>query len=202
MIRAVPIGKGTGLWRNSRGATIVEFAAVAPVLVLMLMFLFDTGFYILANSILGGEVNAAGRNATLETANDDSRKAMDDQVTAAVERLIPKAAMSYSRLAYKSYGRAQAKAESYNDLNADGVCNNNEPFDDANRNNVRDLDSGTTGGGSARDVVIYTATLKYDRLFPIAAMLGWNNQVTMSSSTILRNQPFDKQPEPLIGHCA
>lgn len=202
MIRDRHHVKRRGLRRDARGATIVEFAMVAPVLVLMLMFLFDTGFYIFASSILGGEVNAAGRNATLETANDIGRKAMDDQVEAAVHRLIPKAAMTYTRLAYKSYGRAQAKAESYNDLNGNGKCDNNEPFDDANRNYTRDLDSGAMGGGSARDVVIYTATLKYDRFFPIARMLGWNNQVTMSASTILRNQPFDKQPEPLVGKCA
>lgn len=34
------------LWADARGATIVEFAIVAPILVVMLMFLFDTGYYL------------------------------------------------------------------------------------------------------------------------------------------------------------
>ena len=90
---------------------------------------------------------------------------------------------------------------SFVDGNGDGICNNNETFDDANGNNVRDLDSGVTGQGGAKDVTIYTVTLRYNRIFPMAYLLGWSQQVTMASSTILRNQPFDKQSEPLTGNC-
>lgn len=189
------------LARCRRGATIAEFAIVLPIFILMLMFLFDTGYYIFANSVLGGEVNAVGRNSTLETATDANRTQLDQELEAQVKRLVRNGQMSFKRTAYKSYGRAQAKAESYNDANSNGACDNGESFDDANRNGVRDLDSGQDNGGGARDVVIYTATLTYDRIFPIATLLGWSKNVTMSASTILRNQPFDKQAEPLIGKC-
>lgn len=186
---------------DRRGATILEFAFVAPVLLLMLMFLFDTGYFLYARAILSGEVQAAGRASALETATEAKRDTLDDDVKTAVKRLVGAGQFSFARMAYKSYGRAQAKAEAFVDGNGDGQCNNNETFDDANFNGVRDLDSGTSGQGGAKDVTIYTVTLRYNRIFPMAYLLGWSNEVTMSSSTILRNQPFDKQAEPVTGNC-
>lgn len=186
---------------DRRGATILEFAFVAPVLILILMFLFDSGYFLYARAILGGEVQAAGRASGLETATDANRDTLDETVETAVKRLVGGGEFSFARMAYKSYGRAQAKAEAFVDGNGDGLCNNNETFDDANFNGVRDLDSGTSGQGGAKDVTIYTVTLRYNRIFPMAYLLGWSNQVTMSSSTILRNQPFDKQAEPVTGNC-
>ena len=186
---------------DSKGATIVEFAMIAPTLVAILLFIFDTGLYFYAQAVLGGEVNAAARRSTLETATDTSRAETDALVEAQIQRLIPTADVTFSRTAYRSYGRAQAKAEDYKDLNNNGICDNNEAYDDANRNNVRDTDSGVSGGGAARDVVIYTATVTYERMFPVEAIFGWDQEASITSTALLRNQPFDKQPEPLIGTC-
>lgn len=190
------------LVHDARGATIVEFAFVAPLLVLILLFLFDTGYFLYARAILGGEVQAAGRASGLETATSANRAALDLAVETAVKRLVGNGQFTFARMAYKSYGRAQAKAEAFVDTSGNGVCDNNESFDDANGNGTRDLDSGVSGQGSAKDAIIYTVTLRYDRIFPMAYLLGWQNQVTMSSSTILRNQPFDNQAEAIVGKCA
>lgn len=189
------------LARDERGATVVEFAIVVPVLLLMLMFLFDTGYYLYVRSILGGEVQAAGRSSTMETATEANQTALDNRVRAAILRVVGGGQVDFTRTAYKSYSRAQAKAEAFTDTNGDGVCNNGESFDDANANGIRDLDSGLTGQGGAKDVTIYNVTLQYDRLFPIAGFLGWSNRVRMTSTTILRNQPYDKQAMPVVGHC-
>ena len=189
------------LLRDARGATIVEFAFVAPVLILLLMFLFDVGYYLYAKSILTGEVLAAGRSSALETATQANRDLLDNNVETSVKRLVNSGTLSFDRMAYKSYGRAQAKAEAFIDGNNNNICDANESFDDANGNGVRDLHSGTSGQGGAKDVTIYTVTLRYDRMLPMASLLGWGQEVTMRSSTLLRNQPFDKQAEAVIGHC-
>lgn len=201
MTFAAVIRRHRTLLRDAGGATIVEFAFVAPVLILLLMFLFDAGYYLYAKSILTGEVLAAGRSSALETATQENRDTLDTNVETAVKRLVSGGTMSFDRMAYKSYGRAQAKAEAFIDGNSNNICDANESFDDANVNGVRDLDSGTSGQGGAKDVTIYTVTLRYDRMFPMASLLGWGQEVTMRSSTLLRNQPFDKQAEAVIGHC-
>lgn len=189
------------LSQDCQGATIVEFAFVAPVLITLLMFLFDAGFHLYASSILGGEINAVGRSSTLESADDEGRDELDARVTEQVQRLVPHGRLEYTRTAYRSYERAQAKAEPFKDSNGNGACDNNEVFEDENGNGMHDLDAGESGGGGARDVVIYTAELSYDRLFPLAGLLGWDQEVTISSSTILRNQPFNRQGEVKEGHC-
>lgn len=190
------------LSQDTCGATIVEFAVVAPVLITMLMFLFDTGFHLYASSILGGEVNAAGRSSTLESATDVGRAEMDARVTGQIQRLVPHGELEFERTAYKSYVRAQAMAEPFVDSNDNQECDDGELFADENGNGIHDADAGVAGGGGARDVVIYTATLTYDRLFPLAGLLGWDQEVRVASSTVLRNQPFDKQAQARQGRCA
>lgn len=189
------------LARDTRGATIVEFAIIVPVLLMMMMFLFDTGFYFYARSILGGEVQAAGRASSLETATEANQEALNETVRTAVKRLVRNGEVDFTRTAYKNYARAQATAERFSDANGDGHCNNNEIFDDENGNKIWDRDAGVVGQGGAKDVVVYTATLEYDRLFPMATLLGWNNRVSITASTLLRNQPFDKQSTATPGKC-
>lgn len=201
MTKALMHQRMKALRGDSRGATIIEFAIVAPVLLMILMFLFDTSYYLYARAVLSGEMQAAGRSSALETASEEAQDALDDHVEAVVQRVVPHGTVVFSRRAYGSYERAQAKAEPFIDANGNGICDNGEMFEDANNNNQHDLDGGKTSQGDAKDVTIYTATLEYDRLFPLAHMLGWSNQLSISSSTILRNQPYDKQSAPPERNC-
>lgn len=189
------------LRKDQKGATIVEFAIVAPVLIAILVFLFDIGYLLYASAILRGEVNAAGRSSTLETANDTTRADYDSRVRAQVNRLVPHGTVSFTRTAYNTYGLAQSRAEQFNDTNGNNICDNGESFVDANFNGRFDLDGGRDGGGGARDVVIYTATLEYDRLFPADAVLGFDRTVRIDATTLLRNQPFDAQSVPPTRTC-
>jgi hypothetical protein len=186
---------------DKSGATLVEFAVVAPVFLAFVMFLFDAGYLIYARSILSGEVNAAGRASTLETATLENQQALDAAVRAQVQRLVPNAEVSFNRLAFVNYTRAQARAEPFVDSDNDDVCDNGESFIDLNYNARHDLNGGRDGNGGARDVVIYTVTMTYDRLFPVEGILGFSPTVTLESTTLLRNQPFDAQTQPPTRTC-
>ena len=102
MKRAVSRWPGRGLLRalrrDKRGVTVLEFAFVAPVLILILMFLFDTAYYLYARAILSGEVQAAGRASALETATQANRDALDGVVEASVKRLVAGGDFSFSPL--------------------------------------------------------------------------------------------------------
>jgi Flp pilus assembly pilin Flp len=188
------------LHRDERGATIIEFAFILPVFAGLLMILFDTGYYLYARSVLAGEVNAAARLSALETATSANIAALDADVAQQVHRLVPHGNLTFERTAFKSY-RLASGLEPFKDADGDGVCNHGEPFDDGNNNGERDRDMGTPGTGGAKDAVLYTATLTYGRLFPLAGLLGWDQEATIAASAILRNQPFANQAEPAIGHC-
>ena len=53
------------LRRDSRAVTIVEFAMVAPVMLLLLLGLFDLGYRSYASSVLQGALHDAARMATV-----------------------------------------------------------------------------------------------------------------------------------------
>ncbi|MEB3414864.1 TadE/TadG family type IV pilus assembly protein [Alteriqipengyuania sp. WL0013] len=189
----------TAIARDETGATIVEFALVLPVLALVLIGIFDVGFNMYAGAVLRGVMNEAGRDSTIEAATTGS---IDKQVRDAVQDIVPGATVTFTRRAYSSFTDVK-RAEDYTDVNGDGTCNNGEPFEDANTNGVYDTDRGIDGQGGARDAVLYTATMSYKRMFPLAGFAGVSDTYELSSATVLRNQPYDNTlaGAPPVGNC-
>lgn len=183
---------------EERGATVLEFALLVPVFCTMLMGLFDMGYNLYAATILQGAIHDAARDSTLEGA---SPAAVDKAVSDAVKMIVPNATVTASRKAYTSLSDV-GKPEDFNDGNSNGKCDNGELFEDANGNGMWDADQGRSGQGSARDAVAYEVTVTYPRAFPIAAFIGMSKDVTLKSSTVLRNQPFGKQTvSATTGNC-
>lgn len=179
------------LLRDERGATLVEFAMVAPVLVLAVLGLMDIGYNYYVQAQLQGTVQKAARDATLESALT-SAGAIDAKVSAAVHRLVPAASLTFARSSYSSFADV-SQAEDYSDLNENGQCDDGEPFEDANGNGDWDEDRGAEGMGGARDAVLYEVTVTYPRAFGIAGLIGLPTTFTTRSTTVLRNQPWGEQ---------
>lgn len=177
----------TQLWHDQEGVSIVEFGMVAPVLCMMLLGFFDISYNMYANTMLQGAVQEAARDSGLEASNET---AVDAAVTAAVRDVAGDATLTFERKAYATF-TAVAQPEDFTDINNDGACNDNEPFEDANNNGVWDADQGESGAGGARDAVLYNVTIKYPRAFPIAPFVGFSEYHETTATTVLRNQPFD-----------
>ena len=175
------------------GATAVEFAIVAPVFLTLLLGVFDYGHMIYAQSVLQGAVHQAGRNSGLESGSD-FMDAIDDDVRGQVHNIVPQGSVLTSRTNYESFNDVN-KPEDFVDANANGEYDEDECFTDVNANRDWDEDRGLEGLGGADDVVLYTATLEYDRLVPLFKFVGGGEQHKISASTILRNQPFGDQAE-------
>lgn len=183
---------------DESGATIMEFGLIAPVLMAMLMAVFDISYNIYATAILEGAMQEAGRNSSIEAANTN---AIDSEVREQVRVAVPNAAVDFERQSYAEFTDV-GQPEDYNDLNSDGVCNDGEPFEDANGNGVYDTDRGLAGQGGARDAVVLKATMTFDRFFPVMSFIGLPSTYSTSSSTVLRNQPYDiNQAAPATENC-
>lgn len=198
MIRSHPT-----LLRDQRGVTIIEFALIAPVLLLMLMGLLDLGYNMYTTEMLQGAIQNAARNSSIEGATG-KEAALDSIVTTAVRAVAPSATLTFNRRAYNSFTDA-GRPEDYTDVDSDGTCNRGEPFEDANGNGSWDLDRGQAGFGGARDAILYTVTVNYLRPFPVVAFIpGQTKDFTLSARTVLRNQPYGKQatnPAPVTRNC-
>ena len=183
------------------GASTVEFALVAPVLLVTVMGLFDLGYTMYTNSMLQGAIHKAARDSTIEGSAAKSAD-IDKEVEEAVRGVVYQATLGFTRKSYASFNDV-ARPEDYSDIDMDGACNNGEPFEDANGNGSWDPDRGSDGQGGARDAVLYTVTVTYARPFPIASLIGQDNTFTLKSQTVLRNQPYGMQQnaKPATANC-
>ena len=159
------------LRRDEEGGTLVEFAIIAPVFLMLLMGIFDFGHITYVRSILNGAMQAAARDSALENAaiagNTD---VIDNKLRASIQNLsnsIKHDDIKIERVSYFSFDDVN-RPEAFTDSNGDSQCNNNE---------------------------VYNVAVTYDRLFPLYRMLGTSQSITLASSTVLQNQPYAQQAD-------
>jgi hypothetical protein len=180
------------LGNDESGATLVEFAFVGPVLILMVMGLFDIAHTQYTRSVLYGAMQKAARDLTLESAQSRQSQ-IDARVIAQVSAVMPNnAEVTLQKFSHFDFSDVD-QPEDFTDQNADGICNNNEPYVDSNDNGSWDASRARDGIGGARDVVVYQATVTYPRMFAMYGLAGLSQNVTLTAATVLRNQPFDEQ---------
>lgn len=178
--------------RNQDGAALTEFALVAPVLILMIMGIFDMAHSGYTNSLMNGAMQKAARDLTLETGVVNQTD-IDDAVVAQIRNVVPATAtvelVKLSHFEFEDIGQP----EEFTDTNANGQCDSGEPYIDYNNNGQWDTNRGSEGIGGAKDAVLYTVNVSYDRLLPMAYLAGLSETINLSASTVLRNQPYAEQ---------
>lgn len=193
MTRLRELRRALGLARDARGATLIEFAVIAPVMCLLIMGLSDLAYQGYITSILYGAMQKAGRDSTIQgNGTVPTGAAIDQKVMASVWSVMKSATYVSSRKSYSQF--SNIAPEPFRDDNGNKVYDAaTECFTDVNGNKTWDADPGATGQGGASDVVVYTMTVTYPRLFPMAGLAGLAKTVTISSSTYLKNQPYAGQ---------
>ena len=177
------------LRRDAAGVTIVEFALVAPVFLLMLMGMLDAAQMVYGKSLLNGAVEAAARSSSLE-AGDTS--AADALVNARIKSVLPGVTVTSERVSYFDFADI-GRAEQWNDADANGACNDGEAYTDENGSGNWDREIGVSGNGGANDVVIYTVTARYAPVFKIPYMPAMWNERVLTSTAVRKNQPYATQ---------
>ena len=191
----------TALWRDRSGAALVEFALLAPVLLITVLGLFELGYNYYMQTQLQGAIEKAARDSTIEGAVGREAQ-IDANVIAAVRTIVPDARVTFSRRSYAKFSDV-SQPEDFSDIDESGDCSDGEPFEDANGNGLWDQDRGTQGFGGARDAVLYVVRVSYARAFGVAQIVGLSPDFTTETSTVLRNQPFGKQEVAVtVGNCA
>jgi len=175
------------LFRDSRGATIAEFALILPTLCVLLMGTFELGWRMYASSVVQGTLHEAARMGTV-----------GNKTTTEVDEYVRERLLTFSRngtiktdvRSYEDFTQVATPERITSDSVPTGEFNLGDCYEDFNDNNQYDLDRGKIGLGNADDIVRYEVTLSYPRMFPVAGLMGWDELATIKSSTVLRNQPF------------
>lgn len=194
IVKAGNAGAGTGSFRqrllhDSAGVTVIEFALIAPIFLMVIVGSLDLGQMVYAKAVLDGAVEKAARDSTLETG--DTQLA-DRAVKKAVQEILPAARVSATRKSYFDFNSAN-RGEELDDVNGDGECSPGEGYTDLNGNDQWDADLGSAGNGGANDVIVYTVNVEYEPVFAMPMVpLDWSTR-EISATAVKRNQPFGKQ---------
>lgn len=183
------------LMRDSGGVTIVEFAFVAPVMIVLLSGLLEFGYVAFARSTLESAILDASRSARVAECPGEAAELIEEEV---VRRMA--AVVSHDgeppMLTVRSYGGEFGNVgnpEPFNDLDGSGSFDPGESYTDINGNAQWDDDMGKTGDyGGFGDVVEFNATFNVASLLPfVAARLNDNDGFyPISAETVVRNEPF------------
>ncbi len=151
--------------RDKKGATVVEFAIVAPVMGMVLLGAFDVSHTLYMRSALQGIVQKVARDATLESGLDvDQQGVLDERVRTQIRALANNAGVTITRKFYRTFSNAAAaQFEPYTDTNHNGKCDKGEPYQDNNDNSTWDAAGGNSGQGGRKDAVLYTVAVSYPR---------------------------------------
>ncbi len=181
---------------DRRGATVVEFALIALPAIAIMGGLFDLGYRQYVATQVQDALDRAARRVTIGTGTTAAQLTamVGDSVKAisrdAVVVVVP-----------TSYGKFQqvAKPEPITtDTPPLGQYNAGDCFRDINGNGVWDADGARAGTGGSDDVVLYTATVTYPEIIPMSRLMGWSPVTTLTATTMLKNQPYASQAEPVI----
>lgn len=184
---------------DQRGNTVIEFAIVTPVMLIMVMGASEVAYQAYVQSILEGAVQKAARDSAIQGGAQNA-PALDQKVVKALALVMRTPLQNCgavsantptwcsARKSYRSF--SDIKPEPFTDLNKNGIRDAKECFEDINGNGLWDADPGLIGQGGADDVTIYSMTINYPLLFPMWGLAGWNKMQTVSSKTILKNQPY------------
>ena len=189
------------LAKDQCGATLIEFALVCPVMLLMMMGLGDLLYQAYAQSILNGSVQKAARDSAIEGGASNAATIdghVINMIAPLINNLTNNCASTRSTGTWcstrKSYDNfSEVAPEPYTDTNNNGVRNPGECYTDTNGNGAWDADPGLNGQGGANAVTLYTMTVTYPRLFPVAGLMKVSPMQTITASTLLKNQPYAGQ---------
>src|SRR3546814_3788122 len=99
-----------------------------------------------------------------------------------VQQVFAHAEVKFTRKAYDRFDQVGVE-ERYTDANKNGSYDTGECYDDSNGNVQWDADRGRGGNSGADDVILYSASMTFDRVLPVRRVLGPDRKGTRLIST-------------------
>lgn len=180
------------LLQDTEGATLVEFALVVPMFLVLLLGIMDVGQMVYGKSVLTGAVHRAARASALETRDIGEA---DASVLDTIRPILPGVKITSSRTSYYDFADV-GRAEKWNDKNGNGQCDANETYTDENRNGQWDQDVGQKNSdGGANDVVVYRVEAEFEPLFKVPFLPAFWAKRKLAATAVTKNQPFGVQAD-------
>jgi len=181
------------LGTNDRGIAAVEFAFVAPIMILMICGFMEFAHLSSSRTTLEAATMRAARAVAATDCPSRREGIMRGIITSAMSN-VPSANGGAVEIVVKSYSgnfSDVGEPEPFTDTNGNGKWDPGESYVDVNGNNQWDPDMGAVGSlGGAGQVVSYTARYEVAALFGfISQRFSGSNSYQIEASTVVRNEP-------------
>lgn len=177
--------------RGRTGSASLEFAFAAPILLMVMIGLFEVAMILFANTVVEGAVRSASRfGLTGQTTPGLSREdVIVDRIREDSLGLVEIGPEDIDILVYPRFADV-GQPEPFDDTNGNGAYDAGEDYSDVNGNGVWDPDMGAAGAGGPGDVVIYRVRYSWPMMTGYLAE-SFGEDVAMGASIAVRNEPFE-----------
>ena len=182
------------LLRRTAGATALEFALTAPVLIALLASIIEFGMVLFVTTLIEGGVREASRFGI--TGSQIPGQSREERIIDIIHQntmgLIDIDAADIDTTIYPSFSDINQPEPFTDEEPFNGSYDVGEAFHDVNGNGQWDADMGAAGAGGPGDVIVYTNEYDWPLLTPLLVpFVGENGLVHLRASTAVRNEPFD-----------
>jgi hypothetical protein len=176
------------LGRDARGDAAVQFALLAPALLLLVIGTFEFAIVLFVGGALESAVLAASRFGVTGIAEEGVTR--EDKIRSIIsQRTLGFVNMEEATIRTLIYGSFEdiGQPEPFTDGNGNGVPDPGE-YADVNGNGQWDDDMGRAGLGGPDDIVLYE--VEYETTGITGLMRPILGQITHRAAVAVRNEPF------------
>lgn len=187
--------------RCRKGVSALEFALIAPVMLLTITGIIDLMLVMFVTALMEGGLRDGSRlgRTGFQPADTTREEAILAEIAEATIGLVDMNEATITTLEYQDFGSI-GQPEEYTDTNGNSQYDSGEPWIDTNPNGVWDEDQGIAGIGSSSTVVLYKVRYNWRLLTPLLPKLLPNGyDFPIEVSLAVRNEPWSAPPPPLPG---
>ncbi len=179
--------------RSQEGALAIEFAVLAPVLIILLMGIVEFGLIMFANTVLEGATSMGARIGKSGTGGTGGTREqyIRNQIKTLSGGLLDPNNVVITTQPYPTYSTSGSPPAEPCITPTCGGGTAGVDYTDLNGNGVYDLVRSDAGLGG--DVVVYRSTYNWPLKTPLIAQIighGGDNIFPITAVTTVRNEPF------------
>lgn len=178
------------LRRNKDGVTAIEFAIIAPVLVMMVMGTMEISLMMYARSIMEGATFISSRTGKVGYVAEGMTQ--QETIVAALKQragiLMNTDNITVTPKSYGSFSEV-GEPEPFTDANGNGVRDYAENYTDINGNGTYDEDMGYDSYGASAQITMYTITYDWPIFTPVLQPF-FGASKTLTAVTVVKNEPY------------
>jgi len=178
--------------RAEDGVTALEFAIVAPVLMMLVFSIIEFSLIMMVYNVMESSTSISSRlgKTGFVTEGQTREQTILTSIMARAGNLIRQENLTVTSKFYKQFDQIN-DPEPFIDANHNGNFDVGENYTDVNGNSQWDADMGASGYGSANDVVVYSVSYPWPISTPIMReFIGTDGNFIITTHAVVKNEPY------------